>query len=44
MGHKPWDRPWKRVAKAKGRRAWKGEVTRDTADDAIPSEQEDDRE
>lgn len=32
MGHKPWDRPWKRVEKAKARRAWQAEVIIEAAD------------
>lgn len=26
MGHKPWDLPWKRVEKAKAKRAWRDEA------------------
>jgi predicted RNase H-like HicB family nuclease len=32
MGHKPWDRAWKRAAKMRERRQWRMEVERDHLD------------
>lgn len=26
MGHKPWDRPWKRAEKAKAKREWRDDI------------------
>ena len=34
MGHKPWDRPWKRQEKARSKRDWRAEVDSELTEDS----------
>jgi len=35
MGHKPWDLPWRRAERRRGKREWRDGVADETASDTI---------